>query len=190
MGASLAKKALQAGAEVTLVYGKGSAVPPKGANVVRVDTAEDMKEAVMTKLNESHYDVVIAAAAVGDWKPKQKAVEKISTHSSKSLTIEFTPTPKIIDGIKSAFPNVFLVAFRAQHDLSKEDLLSDAFNRLKLAKADLIAVNDVSIRGAGFESDTNEMYIIDQSNKVEHIEMSSKDMVASRIIEIIAGKIK
>jgi phosphopantothenoylcysteine decarboxylase / phosphopantothenate---cysteine ligase len=190
MGAALAKMALQSGAEVTLVYGKGSAKPPPGANVVNVNTAEDMRDAVMKLLGESKYDVVIAAAAVGDWKPKEKSAEKISTHSNKSLTIELTPTPKIIDGIKSAFPNVFLMAFRAQHDLSEEDLISDAFNRLVKAKADLIAVNDVSVKGAGFESDTNEMYVVDQNKKVEHIEMSSKDVVASRIMEIISGKIK
>lgn len=188
MGAALAAKALQNGAEVTLVYGKGSAEPPSGSRVVNVNTAEDMRDAVMEQLAQVPYDIVIAAAAVGDWKPKEKAAQKISTHSNKGLTIELSPTPKIIDGIKADYPGIFLVAFRAQHNLSTEDLIDDAYNRLKKAQADLIAVNDVSVKGAGFESDTNEMYVVDQNKNVEHIAMSSKDIVASRIIEIIAEK--
>lgn len=188
MGAALAGRALELGAEVTLIYGKGSADPPAGAEVIRVDTSENMKDAVMAELRRTGYNIVIAAAAVGDWKPVNEAKEKISTHSGKRLKLEFVPTAKIIDEIKTAFPDVFLMAFRAQHDLSTDDLIEDAFQRLRKANADLIAVNDVGVAGAGFESDTNEMYVIDPEREISHIPMASKMDVAARILAIIAEK--
>ncbi len=188
MGMSLAQAALEAGAEVTTVYGKGTASAPAGARVVNVDTAEQMQAAVDKELSRpGGYDIVVAAAAVGDWKPVKEFHEKISTHDRDRLIVELEPTPKIIDGIRSRYPEIFLVAFRAQHDLSLKDLLNDARKRAGKADADLIAVNDVSKPGAGFETDTNEMYLIGRDGKEHHVPMASKLEVGRAIVEAISS---
>ena len=190
MGMALAAAALEAGAEVTVIYGKGSADPPARARVLRVDTAEEMSEAVRAELTSSPaHDVVIAAAAVGDWRPVRREAAKISTRDHDRITLVLEPTPKIIDRIKDDAPAVFLVAFRAQHDLSLADLLADARERARLARADLIAVNDVSHPGAGFETDTNEMYLIAADGTESHIPRSPKLEVARRIIVEIGGRL-
>lgn len=190
MGMAVAQAALEAGAEVTAVYGKGSATAPEGVRVVNVDTAQAMHDAVHRELGDGRgYDVVIAAAAVGDWRPASREARKISTHDRDRLVLELEPTPKIIDGIKADYPGVFLVAFRAQHDLSLRELLADARERAKKADADLIAVNDVSTQGAGFETDTNEMYIVGPEGNEDHVPMASKLTVARRIVGAIVRRI-
>ena len=190
MGMAVAKAALDAGAEVTTVYGKGTAPAPSGARVVSVDTAEQMHAAVGSELGrDGGYDIVVAAAAVGDWKPVKESREKISTHDRDRLIVELEPTPKIIDGIRSQYPDVFLVAFRAQHDLSLEQLLNDARKRAAKADADMIAVNDVSNAGTGFETDTNEMYLIGRDGQEEHVPMASKLDVGRAIVNAIAARL-
>jgi phosphopantothenoylcysteine decarboxylase / phosphopantothenate---cysteine ligase len=104
------------------------------------------------------------------------------------MTIELEPTPKIIDGIKREYPRTFLVAFRAQHDLSKDALLADARARADRAAADLIAVNDVARAGAGFESDTNEMYLLGNDGFEEHLPIQDKLGIARRIVAVIASR--
>jgi len=189
MGMALAAAALEAGATVTVVYGKGTATPPPGATVRNVETAEEMAAAVRVELGGSKpYEIVMAAAAVGDWRPITTAGQKISTHDSNRLVIELEPTPKIIDDIKAQHPEIFLLAFRAQHDLSEDDLIADAAARAVKANADLIAVNDVSRSGAGFETDTNEMYLVTQEGEREHLPLGSKREIARQIVAAIARR--
>ena len=189
MGMALARAALDAEANVTVIYGKGSAEPPDGARVIDVNTAAQMKEALTGELKATGEGaIVIAAAAVGDWRPIRESRDKISTHDRERLVLELEPTPKIIDAIKSAFPETYLVAFRAQHDLSVEELKEDARRRAAKAGADLIAVNDVSRTGAGFGTDTNEMYLIDRDGREEHVPLASKLQVARTIITAIAER--
>jgi phosphopantothenoylcysteine decarboxylase/phosphopantothenate--cysteine ligase len=190
MGMALAAAALDAGASVTVVYGKGTAEPPPGATVIRVETAEEMADAVGLELGGAErFDIVMAAAAVGDWRPIARAGEKISTHDSNRLVIELEPTPKIIDGIKSKYPEIFLLAFRAQHDLSEDDLIADAAARATKANADLIAVNDVSRSGAGFEVDTNEIYLVTQDGEREHLPLGTKGEIARKIVAAVVRRI-
>ncbi len=183
MGMAVAAAARDAGAEVTLIYGHGTATPPAGCRVVRVDTSEQMLAAVKESLDRQA-DVVIAAAAVGDWRPISQNATKISTRTDR-LTLELEPTPKVIDGIKKQFPSVFLVAFRAQHDLPHDELITDARARAGRAAADLICVNDVSTPGAGFATDTNEMYLVDSAGEV-HVPLAQKSEVGRAIIDRIA----
>lgn len=190
MGMAIAAAALELGAEVTAVYGKGTAAAPAGTRVIDVDTAEQMKQAVWAELGEGGgYDVVVATAAVGDWRPVEEQRRKISTHDRERLVLELEPTPKIIDGIKRDFPSTFLVAFRAQHALTLEQLLEDARCRAKKAHADMIAVNDVSHAGTGFGTDTNEMYLLEAGGEETHIPMSSKAEVGRAIMTRVAERV-
>ncbi len=190
MGCALAAEAYAAGAEVTLIYGKGTVDPPAGVRVRRVETAEQMYTAVLAELADAGpYDAMIAAAAVSDWKTAEAAQKKITTHGAESLSLELVPTPKIIDTAKRRHPGVFLVAFRAQHDISPEAARADARDRMRKASADMIAVNDVARPGAGFESDTNELLLLYPDHSEERIALTTKTLAAQRIIEAMAQRL-
>lgn len=189
MGVAMAKAAAALGAEVTLVYGKGTAAPPLSSKLVRAETGEAMYEAVRDELSHKHYDVFIASAAVGDFKPKEVSPSKISTHDHPNLSIELVPTPKIIDMAKDVAPDTFLVAFRAVTAPTEEALIADARARLVRARADLIAVNDVDKPGRGFETDTNELFVVDRETS-EHIGLSTKEEAGRRLLQIIALRLQ
>ncbi|MBN1699552.1 MAG: bifunctional phosphopantothenoylcysteine decarboxylase/phosphopantothenate--cysteine ligase CoaBC [Spirochaetales bacterium] len=185
MGMALAAASHLAGADVTVVYGRGTAPLPYGVRVVRVETAAQMQEEVSRRLESKGVDIVIAAAAVGDWTVKKSSDTKIATSGRKTLSLDLVPTPKIIDGIRKKSPEVFLVCFRAVTGLEDEQIIADAFVRLQKADADLIVANDVARKGSGFEGDTNEVFIVDHKRNVLHVGPSSKTEVAVKIIEAI-----
>lgn len=190
MGIAAALAAAAAGAEVTLVCGKLSVQPPPGIRLLRAETADEMSRAIEQELAAGRYDVFVAAAAVGDWKPEHVSENKISTHEHTSIDLRLVPTAKIIDGIKAGHPGLFLVAFRALAGFTPDELIADAHRRLIQAGADLIAVNEITGEGVGFESDTNELYLVDPEKTVEHIELTSKRLAAARLIDAIARRIR
>jgi phosphopantothenoylcysteine decarboxylase/phosphopantothenate--cysteine ligase len=190
MGVAVAEEALSRGAEVTLVYGLGTTAPPARANVISVETTDQMHETVISELKSKKYDAMIATASAADWKLTKPFARKVSTHELNSLSLELKPTRKIIDYVKKASRNTFLVAFRAEYGLPRRDLIASAFKRLIEAKANLIVVNDVSKEGAGFGTETNEVLIIDRERKVIHVPMSPKREVARRILDAMKARIK
>lgn len=189
MGFALAEAARDMGAEVTVVYGKGSVDSVPGINIINADTACKMKKAVEDELASSEYDMMFAAAAVGDWQPVESSETKLSTREHKKLIMELVPTPKIIDGIKSRFPEVFLAAFRALHDLTEDELLDDGRRRMAIADADMIAINDVSKAGRGFGTDTNEMLAISKDGEIRRLELASKYEIGKKLLNIALEKI-
>ncbi len=186
MGIALSKALLLSGAQVHLVYGKGSVLPIAGVPTTHVDTAEDMLQEIERIINEKKIDCMIAAAAVGDWKASATSEEKISTHGVEKMDIELVPTVKIIDRIKELHPELFLVAFRALYKKSVRELSQDAAQRMQRAKADMIAVNDIGNGDVGFESDHNEMRVFSKDGRDFHIPFSKKFKVAERLVEIIS----
>lgn len=190
MGFAIAEEALSRGAEVTIVYGLGSAAPAPGARLISAETTEQMHEAVASELKSKKYDVVIAAAAPSDWTPEKPFTHKVSTHSLQSLNLKLKPTPKIIDDVKRISPETFLVAFRAEYRLPKRKLIDSAHRRLLEANADLIAVNDVGKRGVGFGADTNEIFIVDKKKSIVHVELAEKREVARKILDAVWERIK
>lgn len=190
MGVPVAEEALQRGAEVTLVYGPGLVPPPQGANTILVETTEQMYEAVVSELKSKNYDVVVAVAAVADWTPEKPYKEKISTEKTTSLSLKLKPTRKIVNEIKKIHPDIFLVAFRAEYNKSDKELVESGYKKLAEAKANLIVVNDVARKGAGFKVDTNEVFIIDEKKDVVHVPLSPKREVARKILDVIRKKIR
>ncbi len=188
MGVAVAREALSRGAKVTLIYGPGTAIVPREVNTIRVETTKEMYEAVISELKSVNYDIMIATAAASDWTPEKTYTYKVPT---KELTgIKLKATPKIIDAVKKVSPNTFLVPFRAEHKLSNEDLIKSGYERLKGAKADLIAVNDVGRSGVGFGVDTNELFIVKKDQDVVHIPLAKKQEVARKLLDIIVKEIK
>lgn len=190
MGVAVVEEALLRGAEVTLVYGPGKAIPPREAKIMSVETSQEMYEAVVSELKSKKYDVVIAVAAVADWAPEKKYEYKVPTSIETELTVKLKPTPKIIDVVKKVNPDTFLVAFRAEYNLSDEELIQSAYKRLKKAKADLVAANDIGRKCVGFAYDTNEVFIVDADKKVVHVPLTKKREVAKRLFDVIVNKLK
>jgi phosphopantothenoylcysteine decarboxylase/phosphopantothenate--cysteine ligase len=190
MGIEVAREALLRGAEVTLIYGPGAVSPPEEAKVILVETTKEMYEAAVSELKAQKYNVMIATAAAADWKPKKSYSYKVSTSQTSTLNVKLEPTPKIIDSVKQISPRTFLVAFKAEYDMSDEELVKRAFKRLKEAKADLMVANDVARKGVGFGTQTNEIFIVDKKRKVIHVPLTTKREVARKLLNVIADRIK
>jgi phosphopantothenoylcysteine decarboxylase/phosphopantothenate--cysteine ligase len=190
MGVAVAEEALSRGAEVTLVYGSGSAVPPLRTNLISVETTEQMHEAVVSELRSKEYDVAIAVAAPADWAPERPYSYKLSTHKLNSVDLKLKPTAKIIESVKKVSPRTFLVAFRAEYKMPKKELIESAYKRLIEAKVDLIVVNDVGKKGVGFGTDTNEVFILDKKKNTMHVQLTRKREVAEKILDVVNGQIR
>ena len=190
MGIEVAREALMRGAEVVLIYGPGTATPPREARVVSVETTREMYDAVVSELKSEKYDIVIATAAAADWTPQKHYDYKVPTSKAATLNVKLKPTPKIIDIVKKISPKSFLVAFKAEYDVSNEELVKNAFKRLKEAKADLIVANDVARKGVGFGVETNEVFIVNERKKVVQVPLTTKREASKRLLDVIAKKIK
>ena len=183
MGFAIANEAWRRGAKVKLVYGNTSSQPPEYLDdTVFTKTGDEMLVEVKNSLNKQHYDLVILAAAMNDFKPKEVRDEKIS--SKESLKIEFEPIDKLADIIKEISPNSTLVLFKAEYKKGDDELCETALKRMKQAKADYIVANDVSTEKYGFQSDDNRVVVIDSNNESLWIE-GSKKLVAKELLKII-----
>ncbi|MBI5146928.1 MAG: bifunctional phosphopantothenoylcysteine decarboxylase/phosphopantothenate--cysteine ligase CoaBC [Thaumarchaeota archaeon] len=161
-GVLLASQLVSAGAKVTLVYGPGSSSPPKGAKIIPVKTVNEMFDAVKKEMKKK-FDIVVLLAAASDY-TTQKAKSKIKS-TKKELVIKLHRAPKIIDHIKKIQPDVFLVGFKAETDISKKSLIESARKKLRESNADMIIANDI---GYKYQKDPqyNEVLIVDRSGKV------------------------
>ena len=190
MGLAIAEEAWSRGAETTLILGPGSVIPPPSVKTVRVETTEEMLEATVRELKRGKNDLVFAAAAPSDYRPSKPVGRKISTRKEKTVELRLEATPKIIREIRLASPNSFLVAFKTEHGVSNEQLVTEAFEILSEKSADLVAANDVSIEGVGFQTDTNELFVVDERKKVTHIALAPKREVARQLLDIAVKRLK
>ena len=173
MGYALAEAALRRGARVLLVSGPTSITPPGAAELTRVETAEEMREAVMKFLPEA--GIVIKTAAVSDYRPKNQAAQKIKRGGPVSLELE--PTADIVAEIGKKKKSQLVIGFAAE----TENALENARKKLTTKSLDAIVVNDVSRDGVGFDSDRNAVTIISQDNVVD-VPETTKWEVAQRVI--------
>lgn len=185
MGVAIAEEAQKRGGEVTLVYGFGTAVLPFKGKVLNVETTKEMRHMVLEELKNVDYDIVVAAAAVSDWTLEKPYKGKVSTREVSSLTLNLKPTSKIVDEIKKVSSKTFLVIFRAEYGVSNKELIDSTYKRLKQANADLAVANDVSRKGVGFRTETNEVFIVNKKKNVVHVPLSSKRFVAKKILDVI-----
>jgi phosphopantothenoylcysteine decarboxylase/phosphopantothenate--cysteine ligase len=146
-----------------------------------------MFEACRDLVTERRPHVFVAAAAVGDWAPAEASAVKLPT--AGRITVELVPTPKILDRVKEWSPDTFVVAFRAQAGLDDGALAADAKARLDKAGADLIAANDTSRPGEGFETETNALLVLDRSGTAEKIPLAGKAEVAYKLLAKISASL-
>lgn len=188
MGAAIAEEALRRGAQVTFVYGPGTTVPPMEAEVIKVETTEEMLEATIEVLREEKHHAVILAAAASDYGPADR--EMVKTPSGRDRwSLDLKPLPKIVEGVKCVDPDTYLIGFKAEFNVSDDELIERAYQRLKKTGMDLVVTNDVSRDGAGFGTVTNEVFIIDSERSVIHIPLSGKDEIAERLLSLIKDRL-
>jgi phosphopantothenoylcysteine decarboxylase/phosphopantothenate--cysteine ligase len=180
MGFALAGAAAMRGAPVVLISGPTSLLPPPGAELIHVNTTEEMRRAVLDKSRDC--DVIIKAAAVLDYRPKSPADRKMKKEN-RSFSLELEPTPDILAELGSANQpgRCFLVGFAAETN----DLLANAKAKLERKNLDMIVANDVSRTDAGFDSETNLVKVICRDGSVEALPLMSKRQLADCLLDRI-----
>lgn len=178
MGYAIAKNAVRRGAEVTLVSGPVHIEAPLGVNLVKVNSARQMFDAV--KENFIDADIVIKSAAVADYRPKNVGTEKLKKHDGE-LSIELERTDDILAWLGSnKKPSQFLCGF----SMETQNMLENSRAKLEKKKLDMICANNLRTEGAGFGIDTNVVTIITASNEKE-LPVMTKDQVAEKILDAI-----
>ena len=179
MGYSIAKEAIERGADVTLITGPTNLTPPQNLKkLVKIESAKDMYEAVLENLDEN--DVVIKSAAVADYKPKNYSNKKIKK-SDDDLVIELDRNKDIAQEIGKIKNNKILVGFAAETN----DLIENASLKIKKKNLDFIVANDLTKEGAGFGVDTNIVKIIDKDGNITENPKMKKEEVANIILDKI-----
>lgn len=174
MGYAVAESALRRGARVLLVSGPTSLTPPAAADLTRVESAEQMLDAVMNLLPQA--TIVIKTAAVSDYRPKSASAQKIKRKGP--ITLELEPTADILKEISARKQSQIIVGFAAE----TENVLENARQKLSAKRLDAIVVNDVSREGVGFDSDRNQVTIISHDEVVE-VPETTKWEVAQRVLD-------
>ena len=178
MGYALAEAAVRRGARVLLVTGPTSITPPGAAEVTRVESTEQMRDAVLNLLPQA--TVVIKTAAVSDYRPKSAAGQKIKRKGP--MTLELESTPDILKELSQNKAAQILIGFAAE----TENVLENARQKLVSKNLDAIVVNDVSREGVGFDSERNAVTIITRDEVVE-VPETTKWEVAQRVLDQIVN---
>lgn len=185
-GLALAQAALDAGATVTLVTGPVSQPIPYGVLHIEVESALQMRDAVVENLSTADY--LFMAAAVADFRPKTSAEHKIKKNTLDALSIELDRNPDILETAQ---------AWCLRHDkqlitvgFAAETTNLQAYGRAKLERKglDFIVINDVGSENTGFGVDTNQATFVRADGTVVEIPLTSKQVVAERIVQLVIGK--
>jgi phosphopantothenoylcysteine decarboxylase / phosphopantothenate---cysteine ligase len=179
MGHAIATCALRRGAHVVLVSGPTTLTPPVGAVFVPVQTAEEMREAVLQHLAAS--TIVIKAAAVADYRVKDPSATKIKSRKDEGMVLELAPNPDILKDVVARKGDAFVVGFAAETDHLHEHALA----KLRTKGIDLLVANDVSRAGIGFESEDNQVTLMDRWGGTVEPPRSSKLEIADAIFDRI-----
>jgi phosphopantothenoylcysteine decarboxylase/phosphopantothenate--cysteine ligase len=174
MGFRLATAASRRGATVVLVSGPTAIAPPPGVTFVPVETAEEMREAVLHHATDA--TMVVKAAAVADYRAKAPSTTKIKGKSD--LTLELTPNPDILKEVAAASRGAFIVGFAAE----THDVAANARAKLEAKGVDLLVVNDVSQQGIGFDAEDNEVTLLDRWGGARALPRMPKSDVADAIL--------
>ncbi len=178
MGFAVAETAKRRGANITVVCGATTVEPPENVKVVRAISAEEMHQAVMKELPNT--TIFIGAAAVSDYRPAKKSAAKIKK-TKDILTLELEKTPDILSDVSENRHNGLLViGFAAE----TENVLAYARSKMERKNLDLVVANDITKKGAGFNSDTNIATIISHENEIDLPLMSKRDL-ADKILDVV-----
>ena len=186
-GVSLAKELVSAGAKVTFVYGPGNEKPPKGAKIINVVSSNELYNVVKNQL-KNKFDIVIMAAAISDYIPKNPSKKKIKS-SKTNLSISLKKAPKIINEIKEIQKNILLVGFKAETNVTNTQLIKSAKKKLKESSSDIIIANDIGTSRYKKNSQNNQIIIVDSKKNIISGWMK-KEKIAKIIRKQIELKLK
>ena len=179
MGYAMASAARDRGAQVKLVTTVACLPETVGIDVIAVDTAGEMEQAVKATVKDAN--ALIMAAAVADYKPETAVKSKIKKESA-DLKLELVKTPDILAEVKG---NFIKVGFAAE----SEDIVTNAKKKLHAKGLDLVVANDITAQDSGFGADTNRVTIIDKNDEVEDLPLMSKregaDKILDRVVELL-----
>lgn len=179
MGYAIAQAAAQRGAEVLLVTGPSALEIPPNVNGVKVESTNEMLEACMSAYGEM--DVVIKAAAVADYRPRDVADQKIKKKTDDALTVVMDKNPDILKELGARKAHQILVGFAAE----TQNLLDNAREKIVKKNLDMIVANDVTAAGAGFNSDTNIVKFLFPNGEVRSLEQMAKTQVANILLDTV-----
>lgn len=180
MGYAVARRAYQRGAQVILVAGKTVLRDPYGVDLIRVESALEMYDAVMAHQDKA--DIIIKSAAVGDYRAETQAAHKIKKSEDK-LILELVKNPDILLELGKRKKDQILVGFC----METQNLEEYAAEKLKHKNLDLIVANQLNQPGAGFAVDTNAVTILTRDGKAEKLPVMSKEMVADVLLDKVVS---
>lgn len=181
MGYEIAKEARDRGANVTLISGPTSLDIPTGVNFIKVNTNEEMLNAVLDNFNDSN--IVVKSAAVADFNVKEYSKEKIKKTDS-NLVIELERDKDILETLGKQKTNQIIVGFAAE----SSNVIENAKAKLKRKNIDYVVANDITSNDTGFASDDNKVTIISSLGDVISLDKMSKREVAKNIFDMIKGR--
>ncbi|MGH7254724.1 MAG: phosphopantothenoylcysteine decarboxylase, partial [Nitrospirales bacterium] len=179
MGYAVAEAARDRGAEVVLVSGPTALPAPRGIEILRVRTAEEMQEALAARFDWA--TVLIMAAAVADFRMKAPSTKKLKKHLTTWSRLELVPTADILDVLAKRRSSQVLVGFAAE----TENLLPAATDKLVRKGLDLIVANDVGRDGTGFGADHNAAVLLDRHGRTTDVGTLPKRLLADRILDAV-----
>ena len=174
MGFAIARAARDRGASAVIVAAPTALPDPTGIDMVRVESALEMRDAVTAQCEDA--DALVMAAAVADWRPASAADRKLKKGAAGTLTVDMVRNPDIVTGIGG---NLIKVGFAAE----TEDVIENAHGKLVDKGLDLIAANDVTSADSGFASDTNRVALLDRNGGVTELGLLTKYEVGHRILD-------
>jgi phosphopantothenoylcysteine decarboxylase/phosphopantothenate--cysteine ligase len=183
MGFAIAEAARDMGAEVTLIAAKTSVPAPTGVQHIKVESAQEMLEAVLRHFDDT--DIVVKAAAVADYRPAERAEQKIKKNSSE-MTLTLVKNQDILQTVGERKTKQFIVGFAAETERIDEF----AMDKLRRKHCDLLVANDVTEEGAGFGTDTNVVRLYEANGLIEILPVMSKQGVARELLLRVAERIR
>jgi phosphopantothenoylcysteine decarboxylase/phosphopantothenate--cysteine ligase len=180
MGFAVAEQAAKRGAKVTVVAGNTTVEPPENVEVIRAISAEEMFQSVMKELPKA--TIFIGAAAVADYRPRNVADLKIKKTNQDILTLELEKTPDILSNVsKNRHNGLLVVGFAAETN----DVVNYAKSKMERKNLDLVIANDITKKGAGFNSDTNIATIVTRENEIELPKMPKHELADKILDEVV-----
>lgn len=177
MGYAVAQMAAERGADVLLISGPSALAVPPNVRIVKVETTNEMLEACLAAYGD--VDIVIKAAAVADYRPRDVADQKIKKKTDDALTVVMDKNPDILKTLGAKKEQQVLVGFAAE----TQNLLANAREKVVKKNLDMIVANDVTAAGAGFNSDTNIVKFLFANGEVRELEQMPKVDVANKILD-------
>jgi len=194
MGNAIAQEAYARGANVTLVYGHGTTELQElpRMSITRVNTGDEMYDAVISELGTKSYDAAFMSAAIADFKPSKVLPKKIETRRRGSFVISLSPTRKIVNEMRNASknPKIFLVAFKADYNKSNKEMANYALKKMSECGCDLVVAIDVGRKGSEMGSETNEAIVVDKEKNITYLPLQKKNLIARKLLELLTNGLR